>query len=208
MWLFIWDSQPSKIFVWDTQISKVFLWDTQVRPTEITETYTRTPFESPVSIYKSGYKIKQAIMEWEWKYTGRNWYITEPKINSSGALFSCVMSVWWSYGYNYGDGQGRYGWIRIKVPWTYTWIVSVNSWATTKSQNAGRVIITPESIEYHIWKTFNSWLQEWTTTPSSTISGNITTLFNSNDVSINGDCWNSSTSTFNFYRCIVTYEPI
>ena len=32
MWLFIWDSQPSKIFVGDTPISKVFLWDTQVRP--------------------------------------------------------------------------------------------------------------------------------------------------------------------------------
>lgn len=33
MWLFIWDTQPSKVFVWDTPISKVFLWDTQVRPT-------------------------------------------------------------------------------------------------------------------------------------------------------------------------------
>lgn len=32
MWLFIWDTQPSKIFVGDTQISKVFVWDTQVRP--------------------------------------------------------------------------------------------------------------------------------------------------------------------------------
>ena len=32
MWLFLWDSEPSKIFVGDTQISKVFLWDTQVRP--------------------------------------------------------------------------------------------------------------------------------------------------------------------------------
>ena len=32
MWLFVWDSEPSKIFVGDTSISKVFLWDTQVRP--------------------------------------------------------------------------------------------------------------------------------------------------------------------------------
>lgn len=32
MWLFVWDSEPSKIFVGDTAISKVFLWDTQVRP--------------------------------------------------------------------------------------------------------------------------------------------------------------------------------
>jgi len=33
MWLFLWDSEPSKIFVGDTPISKVFLWDTQIRPT-------------------------------------------------------------------------------------------------------------------------------------------------------------------------------
>jgi hypothetical protein len=33
MWLFLWDSEPSKIFVGDTPISKCFLWDTQVRPT-------------------------------------------------------------------------------------------------------------------------------------------------------------------------------
>lgn len=32
MWLFLWDSEPSKIFVGDTPISKVFLWDTKVRP--------------------------------------------------------------------------------------------------------------------------------------------------------------------------------
>lgn len=32
MWLFLWDTTPSKIFVGDTPISKVFLWSTQVRP--------------------------------------------------------------------------------------------------------------------------------------------------------------------------------
>lgn len=32
MWVFIWDSAPSKIFVWDTEVSKVFVGDTKVRP--------------------------------------------------------------------------------------------------------------------------------------------------------------------------------
>lgn len=39
MWIFLWDSAPSKIFVGDTPISKVFVWDTQVRPA--------TPVELP-----------------------------------------------------------------------------------------------------------------------------------------------------------------
>lgn len=32
MWLFIWDSAPSKIFVWDSEVSKVFVGSTQIRP--------------------------------------------------------------------------------------------------------------------------------------------------------------------------------
>ena len=44
MWLFLWDSEPSKIFVGDTQISKVFLWDTQVRPSGWKPDPTRTVF--------------------------------------------------------------------------------------------------------------------------------------------------------------------
>jgi hypothetical protein len=32
MWLFLWDSQPSKIFVWDSEVSKVFVGSTQIRP--------------------------------------------------------------------------------------------------------------------------------------------------------------------------------
>ena len=32
-WIFVWDTNPSKIYVGDTAISKVFVSDTQVRPT-------------------------------------------------------------------------------------------------------------------------------------------------------------------------------
>lgn len=33
MWIFLWDSEVSKIFVWDSPVSWVFVWDTKVRPT-------------------------------------------------------------------------------------------------------------------------------------------------------------------------------
>lgn len=32
-WIFVWDTNPSKIYVGDTQVSKVFVGNTQVRPT-------------------------------------------------------------------------------------------------------------------------------------------------------------------------------
>lgn len=31
-WIFLWDSEPSKIFVGDTEVSSVWVWDTKVRP--------------------------------------------------------------------------------------------------------------------------------------------------------------------------------
>lgn len=57
MWLFLWDSEPSKIFVGDTSISKVFLWDTQVRPSgwwgwqPWANTYAYYPFNGDVDDY-------------------------------------------------------------------------------------------------------------------------------------------------------------
>lgn len=44
MWLFLWDSEPSKIFVGDTSISKVFLWDTKVRPSRLPSEYQEVEY--------------------------------------------------------------------------------------------------------------------------------------------------------------------
>ena len=42
MWIFLWDSEVSKIFVWDSPVSWVFVWDTKIRPSFRTFTISRT----------------------------------------------------------------------------------------------------------------------------------------------------------------------
>ncbi len=55
MWLFLWDSQPSKIFVGDTPISKVFLWDTQVRPS------WWQPWANTIAYYKFDWNLNDSV---------------------------------------------------------------------------------------------------------------------------------------------------
>lgn len=70
MWLFLWDSEPSKIFVGDTPISKVFLWDTQVRPSWWgwwpTYTYDFTVSDNWFSYTWDGWI--QGWESWQWFY--------------------------------------------------------------------------------------------------------------------------------------------
>lgn len=40
VWIFIWDTAPSKIYVWWSEVASVWAWDTKVRPTYIPRTFT------------------------------------------------------------------------------------------------------------------------------------------------------------------------
>lgn len=39
MWIFLWDTAPSKIFVWDSEVGSVWVWDNKVWPTVQTDFY-------------------------------------------------------------------------------------------------------------------------------------------------------------------------
>ena len=111
MWLFVWDSQPSKIFVGDTSISKVFLWDTQVRPTKITKTYT---LSSWVSLYMAWFKPQSIIYECDY-YTPSSWWT-----GCSLKIGDWSVNLWWYiwggkniWSYPNSDGKIEYGTTKI-----------------------------------------------------------------------------------------------
>lgn len=94
MWLFLWDSEPSKIFVGDTPISKVFLWDTQVRPSGIVENYTLSNIATNdtnkyINVAKSWYTIQSVkfnfITTWKWTFV----HISSNNSNSSRYWVAC-----------------------------------------------------------------------------------------------------------------------
>lgn len=119
MWLFVWDSEPSKIFVGDTQISKVFLWDTKIRPKDVWE--LSTDFTKYTS-------LAQIQAQW-WTWT--------TNISSTAPTYS-----YWSNGMGVGASASYgyiYGGIYVKLPspiadWNkivmkYNWSISTaQSW--------------------------------------------------------------------------------
>jgi hypothetical protein len=98
MWLFVWDSEPSKIFVGDTAISKCFLWDTQIRPSgwggwqPWANTLLYLPLES--DIVDKSWKTWRTFTEYAW-----NTYTT----------------VWWVASYH----MGTTWWFKITQPYPF-----------------------------------------------------------------------------------------
>lgn len=88
MWLFLWDSEPSKIFVGDTPISKCFLWDTQVRPSGIVENYTLSNIATNdtnkyINVAKSWKTIQKVVFSLSFYSTTSNWVYCSISWNNS-----------------------------------------------------------------------------------------------------------------------------
>lgn len=79
MWLFLWDSQPSKIFVGDTAISKVFLWDTKIRPSHTPTPWY--PWANTIAYYKFNWNLNDELWNynWSWAWTSAYYNISANK---------------------------------------------------------------------------------------------------------------------------------
>lgn len=124
MWLFLWDSEPSKIFVGDTQISKVFLWDTQVRPSwggwwqPWANTLAYLPLEWDVLDHSGNGR------HWQWKaWTGAGTpsYATLPS-------WKVVAKINWDW------GTGNSSNVSIVVPYCRPKTVSVRMYKCTTNE--------------------------------------------------------------------------
>ena len=141
MWLFVWDSQPSKIFVGDTSISKVFLWDTQVRPTEITKTYTLSNW---VSLYMAWWEPQSIIYECDYYNPSSWWTGCTLKIGDSST------NLWWYiwggqniWSYPRSDGKIECGSSKVyDAPYRY-----ISKWTTSHL----KVTFTREWISLKVW---------------------------------------------------------
>lgn len=111
MWLFLWDSEPSKIFVGDTPISKVFLWDTQIRPKWWWQPWTNT-----IAYYPLNWDIN------DYSWNNRNLSVTfgtvsYTTLSSWIQVFSprwTSITSWWTW-LSYSDSV-----------WNFTWDFTVN----------------------------------------------------------------------------------
>lgn len=122
MWLFVWDSQPSKIFVGDTPISKVFLWDAQVRPTKNEYDIDITNFKSTTSSSWLGWERAWCFsMDWMKYYVSQNnstfnEYTLNNKYDLNSASATHTLTADWQVHQVY-----------ISPDWKHLWCVTYNN---------------------------------------------------------------------------------
>ena len=171
MWLFVWDSEPSKIFVGDTQISKVFLWDTQVRPSgwqPWANTILYMPFKSDLLDHSSNNisftNTNVTLVDGTAYFNG-----SASLINSSFTTYLSSMpftcSIWVKVSSNTKDA-GIIG-AHKKVSWTWGWwdIQTINSsWYKYRLE----VISWWAVLQTSAYSTWTRYLLTWVVASSKT----------------------------------------
>ena len=154
MWLFIWDSEPSKIFVGDTPISKVFLWDTQVRPSGW---WGWQPWANTIAYYP----LTSDFNDQSWN--GYN-------LTNDGGVIS---NVWWiDCGYYNGSSysiitsQPSLSNTRTiscwRMPTSTSWVMwIVVTWDTHNAPNMWGLQQNSWEIRWSEWRTLNQSVNSW-----------------------------------------------
>lgn len=157
MWLFVGDSQPSKIFVGDTPISKVFLWDTQVRPSGWWgwQPWANTTLYLPLD-WDLTDPYNQVTYNWVWTSSFATW---GTGVQAANFTWSNAVALW--AGKDFIDG---------------TWECTVLFWFTTTSPSTEQRCSFNVSWKYfminrisggklngHVLTTSNEYSVSWTT---------------------------------------------
>ena len=136
MWLFLWDSDPSKIFVGDTSISKVFLWDTQVRPKPWqpwANTLFYYPFQEDILD-----QMGNTSLSW-WTYTKESyWYLCAGSSANTRNEISSNLTI--------------KRWVKTMLSWVYV----KNKWATSWA-NWSQVMFIPNGNTCYAYYQYNDW---------------------------------------------------
>jgi hypothetical protein len=139
MWVFIWDSAPSKIFVWDSEVSKVFVGDTQVRPSG----WLPSEYQEVEYIQSSGSQYIDTGFAPNWN--------TELEFDFAPTSTSGYQGYFWSdYDWNnttfqsYNDRLFSY-WNQYWASWTYfvantRYLLEFKSWTVRLNWNTIRTV--------------------------------------------------------------------
>ena len=218
MWLFVWDSEPSKIFVWDTQISKVFLWDTQVRPSaKVYEfDFTDSTWWALTNASLSNGKLLGTSANFLWSYN--MWSLVGAKkitidANLYGVVWSWAGTMWQSFKVNIGSTQYsiwsivnymnnnwyKSSWIKFMQTGSYGSDTLINT--NTKYWSG---IVMPVHSEYDIENKTATFSMNNTLIGTATINDTLINLFNNQTSTGNFELsWSKSWWYYTYLKVVI-----
>lgn len=200
------------------KIKKFLLWTSLIRPSNPSEIIEEIQLAAEwTNIYKSWYKIKSIELQFELSNasTGWNdwwiqaWCVDTERWSSTWPQIQAHIPQWSQWWYQYAP-MNQYWWIssnkNTSGASSELYIVWFTSSATTSSQWACRVIFYEDHVEYHVWKSYWTWILEWNENYTTEFSNRVSTLFNWNKVigcNANGRSVNISRR-----KAIITYTSL
>ena len=99
--------------------------------------------------------------------------------------------------------------IRLLTAWTDTevYLLRLNSSVFSSSQNAWKVVLNKDwnYVEYHLWKWYWTWIQEWTLSLDSQALSSVQKILNSEDTYLYKETRNANTNTFRLLKITATF---
>lgn len=178
MWLFVWDSEPSKIFVGDTPISKVFVWDTKVRPSVDTRTFTiswteQTDMSSWWIYSDDAVGLTAWSTEFD-KFFGYYWC----RLSDNWIETAKVSQFWWDL--DITQLWTLTSWDNVMIAFPLRWIKMSKSWSVvtlsiTAEQNKAGYQYIAFMDNWVVKDRFYIWVYEWSLSNSKIVSLSWTT---------------------------------
>lgn len=125
VWIFIWDTAPSKIFVWWSEVASVWAWDTKVRPSIINfATQWPCPDGFHVPLYDERYSINQQCTS-RWLWSSSSWW------NNLGTYLKMPKAWWLSQNQHVlvGRWETAYYWSSSAYNWENAHELFIMNWA-------------------------------------------------------------------------------
>ena len=162
VWIFIWDTAPSKIFVWWSEVASVWAWDTKVRPTsqpfwdDITISWTENSDPTQFNPVWSDWAAD--AVAWDPRFDEWFWY-SAVLLNTSWTVTSRMNQEWWEFSWVMSTLWNITSWDNVMIEFPVRWIKMSKSWST---------------VTLSMTKTLNkSWYQYYAFNRNWTIKNNL-----------------------------------
>ena len=135
VWIFIWDTAPSKIFVWWSEVASVRAGDTKVRPTiqpfwdTITITWTET--SNPAQFNPIWSDWADWAVAWDTRFDEWFWY-SWVRLNNSWVETAEITQAgsWWFWNLDITQLWTLTSWDNVMIKFPVRWIKMTKSWSS------------------------------------------------------------------------------
>ena len=163
MWIFLWDTEPSKIFVWWSEVASVWAGDIKVRPPYVPRTFTISWNESNLSSWWTYSDDATWLTAWDTAFDEFFWYYG-CRLNWSKTETAKITQAWsgWAWKLDITQLWTLTSWDNVMIAFPVRWIKMSKSWSVVTLSVTEELEKTGYQYYAHsTWTLSNPWTPNW-----------------------------------------------